>query len=77
MAAGARERFDADVSVAITGVAGPGGGTTEKPVGYVCFNATAEGRPSLSRDPVIPGGRNTIRERSALVAMHLLRVLLS
>ena len=77
MAAGARERFDADVSVAITGVAGPGGGTTEKPVGYVCFNATAEGSPSISRDPVIPGGRNTIRERSALVAMHLLRVLLS
>lgn len=77
MAAGARLRFDADVAVAITGVAGPGGGTPEKPVGYVCFHGSAEGREPLSRDPVIPGGRNTIRERSALVGMHLLRHLLS
>lgn len=77
MAEGARDRLGADVAVAITGVAGPGGGTEEKPVGYVCFHAVAEGRDPLSLDPVIPGGRNTIRERSALVAMHMLRRLLS
>jgi nicotinamide-nucleotide amidase len=77
MAEGARERLGADVAVAITGVAGPGGGTEDKPVGYVCFHAMAEGSEPLSLDPVIPGGRNTIRERSALVAMHMLRRLLS
>jgi nicotinamide-nucleotide amidase len=76
MAIGALERLDADVAVSITGVAGPGGGSEEKPVGYVCFNARlADGR-SIARDPVIPGGRLDVRERSALVGMHLLRMLL-
>jgi nicotinamide-nucleotide amidase len=76
MAIGALERFGADVAVSITGIAGPGGGSERKPVGYVCFNArTADGR-GIARDPVIPGGRADIRERSALVGMHLLRILL-
>jgi len=76
MAEGALERFDADVALAITGIAGPGGGTDGKPVGYVCFHAlTAEGG-ERALSPVIPGGRSDIRERSALVAMHLLRRLL-
>jgi nicotinamide-nucleotide amidase len=76
MALGALERFGADIAVAITGIAGPTGGTEEKPVGYVCFHArTAEGA-SLARDPVIPGSRDDVRERSALVGMHMLRVLL-
>jgi nicotinamide-nucleotide amidase len=76
MAIGALERFDADVAVSITGVAGPGGGSEEKPVGYVCFNARLADGASIARDPVIPGGRLDIRERSALVGMHLLRMLL-
>jgi len=76
MAIGAIERFGADVAVAITGVAGPGGGTEEKPVGYVCFNARLADGTAIARDPVIPGGREDIRERSALVGMHLLRILL-
>jgi len=76
MALGALERFGADVAVAITGIAGPGGGTEEKPVGYVCFNARLADGTSISRDPVIPGGRADIRERSALIGMHLLRMLL-
>jgi nicotinamide-nucleotide amidase len=77
MAIGAMERFGADIAVSITGIAGPTGGTEEKPVGYVCFNArTADGKV-IARDPVIPGDRSDIRERSALVAMHLLRDLLS
>jgi competence/damage-inducible protein CinA-like protein len=76
MAIGALERFEADVAVSITGIAGPGGGSEEKPVGYVCFNARLADGTSIARDPVIPGGRLDIRERSALVGMHLLRRLL-
>jgi len=76
MAAGALERFEADTAVSITGIAGPGGGTEEKPVGYVCFCAKLAGGPSLARDPVIPGSRQDIRERSALVGLHMLRIVL-
>jgi nicotinamide-nucleotide amidase len=76
MAIGALRRFDADVAVSITGIAGPTGGSEEKPVGYVCFNARLADGTSIARDPVIPGGRADIRERSALVGMHLLRILL-
>jgi nicotinamide-nucleotide amidase len=77
MAEGAIERFGADVAVAITGIAGPGGGSEEKPVGYVCFNARLADGTAIAREPVIPGGRADIRERSALVGVHLLRLLLS
>ena len=76
MAEGALERFGADTAVAVTGIAGPGGGTEEKPVGTVSFCvSTAEGG-SLARDVLLPGGRADIRERSTTVAMHLLRRLL-
>ena len=77
MALGALERFEADVAVSITGIAGPEGGSEEKPVGYVCFNARLADGTAIARDPVIPGGRADVRERSALVGMHLLRILLS
>lgn len=76
MAIGALERFGADVAVSITGVAGPDGGSEEKPVGYVCFNARLADGTAIARDPVIPGNRADIRERSALIGMHLLRTLL-
>ncbi len=76
MALGALERFGADVAVSITGIAGPGGGSEEKPVGYVCFNARLADGTAIAREPTIPGGRADIRERSALVGMHLLRILL-
>jgi nicotinamide-nucleotide amidase len=76
MAVGALERFDADVAVSVTGIAGPGGGSEEKPVGYVCFNARLADGTGIARDPVIPGGRPDVRERSALVGLHLLRQLL-
>jgi nicotinamide-nucleotide amidase len=76
MAVGALERFGADVAVSITGIAGPDGGSEEKPVGYVCFNARLADGTAIAREPVIPGGRADIRERSALVGMHLLRILL-
>jgi nicotinamide-nucleotide amidase len=76
MAAGALERFGADTSVAITGIAGPGGGTEEKPVGTVSFCLSTSDGGSLARDLLLPGGRADIRERSTTVAMHLLRRLL-
>jgi competence/damage-inducible protein CinA-like protein len=77
MSRGALERFDADVAVSITGIAGPDGGSEEKPVGYVCFDARLADGTAIARDPVIPGGREDIRERSALVGMHMLRIMLS
>jgi nicotinamide-nucleotide amidase len=77
MSEGALARFGADVAVAITGIAGPGGGSEEKPVGYVCLDARLAAGPALARDPVIPGGREDVRERSALVGMHMLRTLLA
>jgi nicotinamide-nucleotide amidase len=77
MAAGALNHFDADTAVAITGIAGPDGGTEEKPVGTVCWSVQlAEGR-SITRTLHLPGDRADIRDRSTTVAMHLLRRLLS
>jgi nicotinamide-nucleotide amidase len=77
MADGALGRFEADTAVAVTGIAGPGGGTAEKPVGTVCWCVRAgEGR-SLTRTLQLPGDRADIRERATTVAMHLLRRVLS
>jgi nicotinamide-nucleotide amidase len=76
MAKGALKAFGADLAVSITGIAGPDSDDSEKPVGYVCFNAMLADGTSIARDPVIPGDRHDIRERSGLVAMHLLRNLL-
>jgi nicotinamide-nucleotide amidase len=76
MADGALARFDADVACSTTGVAGPDGGSEEKPVGYVCFCAkTADGQ-KLPRDIVLPGSRTDVRDRSVVVALHLVRYLL-
>ncbi len=77
LADGARSRFGTSVGVGITGVAGPGGGTPEKPVGLVCFSVVY-GRPDegealrvLTRARNLPGDRAAVRERSTTVAMHL------
>ena len=76
MAHGARERLGVDVAVSVTGVAGPGGGTPEKPVGLVFFHvAGPTGEKSLRFE--IPGEREWIRARSAVVALHLVRGLLA
>jgi nicotinamide-nucleotide amidase len=72
MAQGSLMRFEADAAVAITGVAGPGGGSEEKPVGYVCWCVIGPER-TLARDVRLPGDRNEIRDRSTTVGMHLLR----
>jgi nicotinamide-nucleotide amidase len=76
MADGALDRFEADVACAITGIAGPDGGSEEKPVGYVCFCAKTAAGERLARDPILPGSRTDVRERSVVVALHLVRYLL-
>jgi nicotinamide-nucleotide amidase len=76
MARGARERLGADVAVSVTGVAGPGGGTPEKPVGLVYMHA--EGPDGgVGRELSFPGDRASIRARSVVVALHLVRTLLA
>jgi nicotinamide-nucleotide amidase len=76
MAQGALARFDADVSVSITGIAGPGGGTEDKPVGTVCWCVMSGDGRVLARDTVMPGDRTEIRDRSTTVAMQMLRRML-
>lgn len=77
MARGAMRRFDADTAVAITGIAGPGGGTATKPIGTVCFSVALADGPAqvrtVTRTMTLPGNRTDVRERSTTVAMHLLR----
>lgn len=80
MAAGALQRFGADTAVATTGIAGPGGGTPDKPVGTVCFSVML-GAPGNARTQTrtvqLPGNRSDVRERSTTVAMHMLLRMLS
>jgi nicotinamide-nucleotide amidase len=76
MAVGAREALGADVAVSVTGVAGPGGGTEEKPVGLVYLHAVGPDG-ELSRRLDFPGDRETIRLRAAVAALHLVRRLVT
>jgi nicotinamide-nucleotide amidase len=73
LADGARARLDADVGVGITGVAGPGGGTEEKPVGLVWLSISLAGAEPLTRSVNLPGGRADVRDRATTVALHLVR----
>jgi nicotinamide-nucleotide amidase len=76
MASGARSALGADVGVSVTGVAGPGGGTPEKPVGLVFIHAES---PDASHgvELHLPGSRDAVRRRAAASALHLLRRLLT
>ena len=76
MAAGVRERLGVDVAVAVTGIAGPGGGTAEKPVGLVYLHAEGPGG-SVGRELSFPGDRDAIRARATAAALHLVRRLLA
>jgi PncC family amidohydrolase len=77
MAEGARKRIGVDLAVAVTGIAGPAGGSEEKPVGTVWF-AVASPRGTDARRTIFPGSRREIRARAAQTALYLvLRRLLS
>jgi nicotinamide-nucleotide amidase len=76
MAEGARVRLGADVGVAVTGVAGPGGGTPEKPVGLVYIHVEGP-RGGMAWDGRLPGDREAVRSRATAMALHLVRQLLT
>ncbi len=76
LADGARMALGADVGVGITGIAGPGGGSEEKPVGTVWFSVTGPDGERITRGLQLPGARFDVRDRSTTVALHLVRRLL-
>ncbi len=76
LADGATARLHADIGIGITGIAGPDGGTEEKPVGLVCFSVALREGERITRSARLPGGRSDVRDRSTTVALHLLRRLL-
>jgi nicotinamide-nucleotide amidase len=76
MAAGVRERLEADVGVSDTCVAGPGGGTPEKPVGLAYLHAAGPDG-ELAASFSVPADRETVRARATVAALHLVRRLLS
>ena len=76
LAAGARDALDADVGVGVTGIAGPGGGSEEKPVGLVWLSVSHRDGRRLTRSVRLPGSRADIRDRSTTITLHLLRRLL-
>ncbi len=75
MARGARRTFGSDLALSITGIAGPGGGTPDKPVGLVFIGLAAEGVEAV-RKLVLPLGREAVRSISSTLALALLRVYL-
>jgi competence/damage-inducible protein CinA-like protein len=77
MAHGARERLGVDVAVGVTGVAGPGGATPEKPVGLVYVHAAGPGGAERSGELDFPGDRATIRTRATITALHVVRKLVA
>lgn len=73
MAEGALKHSLADISIAVTGVAGPGGGSKEKPVGLVHLACAGRGRPTVSNHQVFPGTRADIRDATVQTAFTMLR----
>lgn len=71
MAEGVGDRFNADLTIAVTGIAGPSGGTAEKPVGLVYFG-TGVGQEIVSRKYVFPGPRENVRARAAQAVLFQL-----
>ena len=69
MARGALANSGADVAVAVTGIAGPGGGTEDKPVGTVCFAWVREGRTPVTQRVQFAGNREEIRHQTVRLAL--------
>jgi nicotinamide-nucleotide amidase len=72
LALGVRNSLHSSIGLAITGIAGPGGGSPEKPVGLV-FIGVSDGKRTQSRHRIMPGDRDSIRERSTYLALSWLR----
>jgi nicotinamide-nucleotide amidase len=77
MAEGVRERLSADVGVAVTGIAGPDGGSAEKPVGTVVIAIAVTGRAASVRTYLFLGDRAMIRTQSVVAALDMVRRALS
>jgi nicotinamide-nucleotide amidase len=73
MAEGALRVAGADIAVSITGIAGPGGGTEDKPVGTVFFGLARKGAPTITKHRKLPWGRDRVQTLSAYVALELVR----
>ena len=73
MAEGALRGSEADLAVAVTGIAGPGGGSPEKPVGLVWFGAARRHVPTWAERQVFPGNRTAVREATVRHAFQMLR----
>ncbi len=73
MARGARDRFGADLAVSVTGIAGPGGGSEEKPVGTVFFALSARDGFEYARKRFFGGDRAAVRRSASYVALELVR----
>jgi PncC family amidohydrolase len=72
MAKGVQERFSSDISLAVTGIAGPGGGSKEKPVGTVFVCLYRNGIDPVISKNSFPGGRETMRMISVNKALFML-----
>jgi nicotinamide-nucleotide amidase len=73
MAEGALARSNADITIAVTGVAGPGGGSAEKPVGLVHFGCAGRGRQTYHHREVFPGDRAAVRDATVQTALSIVR----
>jgi nicotinamide-nucleotide amidase len=72
MVEGALHRSEADIAIAVTGIAGPGGGGPDKPVGLVHFASARRNRPTCPFHAVFPGDRDAVRLAAALAALDML-----
>jgi nicotinamide-nucleotide amidase len=76
MSEGALARSHAAIAVSVTGVAGPGGGSADKPVGLVCFGLAQTAKPAITERQVFPGDRAEIRAATVAHALKMIRAAL-